>query len=338
MNLKEQSQTVGTDKTPVNTYVAPDWLIPVKETNVPIEFAEQQLKVFWLADEIKVEKDIQDMRVNLTPAEKHGVITTLKLFSLYETHAGDEYWGTRFKRMFDGAEFHRMASVFAMFELAVHQPFYSKINELLYLDTPEFYTSYTQDPDLASRMQYISDIIDDPDDLVSLAGFSMVEGVILYSNFAYLKHFQSQGKNRISNIVRGINFSVRDENIHSQAGAWAFKYKLEKLGTTETQKQVIKDKILKLADTLLEHEVAIINKVFALGEQEGVSVLQLVNFVKSRINECLIALGYDPIYEVTYNPIAEWFYKGINNYQFTDFFQGIGREYNRNWDEESFVW
>jgi ribonucleotide reductase beta subunit family protein with ferritin-like domain len=48
------------------------------------EEAEQQLSVFWLADEIKVEKDIQDMRVNLTPAERHGVITTLKLFSLYE--------------------------------------------------------------------------------------------------------------------------------------------------------------------------------------------------------------------------------------------------------------
>jgi ribonucleoside-diphosphate reductase beta chain len=293
----QQTHVIDTSTLPEGTYTVPDWLVPVKETNVPIEFAEQQLSVFWLADEIKVEKDIQDMRVNLTPAERHGVITTLKLFSLYETHAGDEYWGNRFKSMFDGAEFHRMASVFAMFELAVHQPFYSKINELLYLDTPEFYTSYTQDPDLASRMQHIAEIINDPDDLVSLAGFSMVEGVILYSNFAYLKHFQSQGKNRISNIIRGINFSVRDENIHSQAGAWAFKYKLDKLGGTDGQKQYIKDKIIKLADTLLKHEIAIINKVFALGTQEG-----------------------------------------INNYQFVDFFQGIGREYNRNWDEDAFVW
>lgn len=91
------------------------YLLPVEEYKEPIEFANKQLQIFWLPDEVKVEKDIQDVLVNFTPAERHGVITTLKLFSLYETHAGDEYWGGRFKKMFDGAEFHRMAAVFAMF-------------------------------------------------------------------------------------------------------------------------------------------------------------------------------------------------------------------------------
>jgi ribonucleoside-diphosphate reductase beta chain len=184
-------------------------LIPVEKEKQAVEFANQQLKIFWLPDEIKVEKDIQDVLVNMTPAEKHGVISTLKLFSLYETHAGSEYWGSRFKNMFDGAEFHRMASVFSMFELAVHQPFYNKINELLHINTPEFYLEYQQSPVLVERMKHVDEIINDPDDLVSLAGFSMVEGVILYSSFAFLKHFQSQGKNRLMSIVRGINFSVR---------------------------------------------------------------------------------------------------------------------------------
>ena len=55
-----------------------------------IKFATEQLKIFWLPDEIKVEKDVQDILVNMTPAEKHGVITTLKLFSLYELFAGSE--------------------------------------------------------------------------------------------------------------------------------------------------------------------------------------------------------------------------------------------------------
>ena len=77
------------------------YLLPINERQEPIDFAEQQLKVFWTADEVKVEKDIQDVLVNFTEAEKHAVITTLKLFSIYETHAGDEYWGERFKKMFD---------------------------------------------------------------------------------------------------------------------------------------------------------------------------------------------------------------------------------------------
>jgi ribonucleotide reductase beta subunit family protein with ferritin-like domain len=42
------------------------YLIPVTERKEPIAFAEQQLKIFWLPDEIKVEKDIQDILVNFS--------------------------------------------------------------------------------------------------------------------------------------------------------------------------------------------------------------------------------------------------------------------------------
>jgi ribonucleoside-diphosphate reductase beta chain len=320
------------------------YLLPINERQEPVEFADQQLKVFWLPDEIKVEKDIQDVLVNFTPAEKHAVITTLKLFSIYETHAGSEYWGGRFKNMFNGAEFHRMASVFSMFELAVHAPFYNKINQLLHIDTPEFYTSYLNDPVLKQRVEHIGEIIDHKDDLISLAAFSMVEGVILYSQFAFLKHYQSQGKNKLMNVVRGINFSVRDENLHSAGGAWAFKYKLEQLKQElsseafELHKSAIESQVRLVAQKLYEHECQIIAKLFEQGEIKGITAHQLENFVQSRINECLKQLGFAKEYDVQYNPIAEYFYKGINNYQFNDFFSGQGREYNRNWDQSGFVW
>lgn len=316
-------------------------LLPINENNEPVEFADKQLKIFWLPDEIKVEKDVQDVLVNFTEAEKHAVITTLKLFSIYETHAGDEYWGGRFKNMFDGAEFHRMASVFAMFELAVHAPFYNKINQLLHIDTPEFYMSYLDSDILKERVKHISEIIDDPDDLVSLAAFSMVEGAILYSSFAFLKHYQSQGKNKLMNVVRGINFSVRDENLHSTAGAWAFKYKLNKLGKgplVDAYKENIEQKIRVVARKIYDHECQIIAMLFEKGKIEGITAHQLENFVQSRINECLKQLGFAKEYDVKYNPIAEWFYKGINDYTFNDFFSGMGNQYHRNWDQSAFTW
>jgi ribonucleotide reductase beta subunit family protein with ferritin-like domain len=319
-------------------------LLPINERQEPVEFADQQLKVFWLPDEIKVEKDVQDVLVNFTPAEKHAVITTLKLFSIYETHAGSEYWGGRFKSIFDGAEFHRMGSVFSMFELAVHAPFYNKINQLLHIDTPEFYTSYLNDPVLKQRVEHIGEIIAHPDDLISLAAFSMVEGVILYSSFAFLKHYQSQGKNKLMNIVRGINFSVRDENMHSVGGAWCFKYRLEQIKSTmsdvefEEYTASIEKQVREVAQKLYEHECQIIHKLFEQGEIKGITAHQLENFVQSRVNECLKQLGFSKQYDVKYDPISSWFYKGINDYQFNDFFSGQGREYNRNWDELGFVW
>jgi ribonucleotide reductase beta subunit family protein with ferritin-like domain len=36
-------------------------LLPIEEYKEPVEFANEQLKIFWLPDEVKVEKDIQDV-------------------------------------------------------------------------------------------------------------------------------------------------------------------------------------------------------------------------------------------------------------------------------------
>lgn len=88
----------------------------------PIEFANKQLEVFWTADEINVENDIHSIRVDMDEAERHGVLTTLRLFTLYELRAGGDYWRDVFPNIFPRPEFARMASVFSMFELAVHAP------------------------------------------------------------------------------------------------------------------------------------------------------------------------------------------------------------------------
>jgi ribonucleotide reductase beta subunit family protein with ferritin-like domain len=316
--------------------VVPNYLLPIVQYPEAIKFADEQLKVFWLPDEIKVEKDIQDVLTNFTEAEKHAAITTLKLFSIYETHIGDEWWSGRFKQMFPYASIHRMAAVFSMFELAVHSPFYNKINELLNIDTPEFYLTYLDSPALCERVKYIGKMIKHENDAVALAAFSLIEGVILYSSFAFLKHYQSQGKNKLANVVRGINFSVRDENLHSLAGAWAFKIKTQDCTKEELEK--IKELVIETSNQILEHEKQIISMLFEKGKIEGITATQIENFVKSRINECLNNLGFKSIHEISYNPIAEYFYKGINDYQFNDFFAGIGREYNRNWSEVDFVW
>ena len=164
----------------------------------------------------------------------------------------------------------------------------------------------------------------------------MVEGVILYSSFAFLKHFQSQGKNKLMNLVRGINFSLRDENLHAVAGAWCFKLKTKDY--TKEQLEAVEAKIIEGAQKLYEHEKEIIKMTFAEGKIEGITEHQLDNFVQSRINECLKQLGFKKLYDVKYNPISEWFYKAINDYSFNDFFSGMGSQYHRNWDETAFVW
>lgn len=311
-------------------------LIPIYDDQTVVEFAEKQLGVFWLADEIKVEKDVQDVLTNFSPAEKHAVVEILRLFALYETHVGDEWWSGRFKRMFDSADWHRMASVFSMFELAVHAVFYQKINELLYVNTEDFYRETEKDAELRQRIDHINSIINSADDKVALGGFCMVEGVVLYSQFAFLRHYQSQGKNKLLNVNRGIVFSVRDEAIHSLATAYAFKVKMQ--NATEEEKQSVEQQVKRIAELIYEHECVLISRLFSKGKIEGITAHQLEEFTKSRINTCFRDMGLQKVYDVPYDPISSWFYKGINDYQFNDFFSGQGREYNRNWSEDSFNW
>jgi ribonucleotide reductase beta subunit family protein with ferritin-like domain len=305
-----------------------------------IEFAEMQEDVFWGANEIDVDKDIQDMLVNMEEAEIHGVVTTLKLFTLYELKAGNEYWGGRFKRMFPRHDLRQMAATFAYTELGIHAPFYNKINKALNLDTDEFYTDYVNDPVLKERMDFVDGLVSHECDLTSLAGFSLVEGAVLYSAFTYLKSFQANGQNKMINVVSGINFSVRDENLHCVAGAWAFRELLaEKLAAgQEVNRPVLVNRIRCVAEALKEHEFRIIDMLFAKGPVKGINANDMKRFVESRINVCLKELGLDGMYTVVTNPIAEWFYKDINMQKFGDFFASVNANYNRNWREGGFLW
>lgn len=307
----------------------------------------QQLENYWMPTEPKVEKDIHCILTEMTEEERHGIITCLKLFTLYELVVGDEYWGGRFKRMFPRPEFRRMAAAFQFFELSVHAPFYNDINNLLGLATDEFYSSYVKDPILKERMDFIDEIVskkgDITDDLMSLAVFSLVEGAVLYSSFAYLKSYQTNGKNKIGAIVSGVDFSVRDENLHSVGGAMSFKIAVEEILKdgilTGDQIEEFKEKVRSSAKVLADHEFRIIDMIFEKGDKDNMKE-SMKQFVMSRVNLCLQNLGIKSIFsydEIGQNKVATWFYANINMPTIHDFFVNLGSQYNRDWSETEFI-
>lgn len=303
-----------------------------------VKYAETQRSVFWTPEEINVEKDIQDLRVNMTEAEKHGVITVLKLFTLYELLVGTEYWGGVVATNFPRPDIEMMANAFGFFEINVHAPFYNKLNEAMLLNTDEFYESYVEDEVLSERIDFINKAASSDDLLYSLATFSMLEGAVLYSSFAFLKSFQSQGKNLLNNVVRGINFSVRDENLHAEAGAWLFRTLLSESDLSDEQFAELEEKIRCTALDVFEHEDRIIEMIFEKGDIPGINARDMKRFVASRIDLCLDNLNVKSVFGMDNleNPIADWFYSGVNGTQFGDFFNGVQSEYNRNWDSEGF--
>lgn len=302
----------------------------------------------WTAKEIEVEKDKQDMLVNVNDAAKHAITTGLKLFTRYEMFAGTEYWMGRIMRAFPRPEIQRLASVNGMMELHVHAVFYNKLNEALGLDTDEFYTSYVNDPVLNTRVQFLDKYVDSKDDLLSVAVFSLMEGAILFSNFALFKSFQSNGNNMIGNTVRGIDQSVVDEGLHQIGGAMLFRKAIEEWKSILSPEAFVKmwkslcNKIRRAAKKLAEHEFRISEMLMSKGDiGTGITLKGLIQFVMSRVNLCLNDLGVPVLFtkkQIGENPIAEWFYGGVQKFQMNDFFVGQGREYSSHWREEDFEW
>lgn len=313
---------------------------------IALEFAKQQAEIFWLPDEIEVEKDLHDLKTNFSESEYHGVISTLKLFTIYELSVGNDYWQNYITKLFPRPDIQRMATTFAFMEIGVHAPFYNKINEVLGLDTDEFYNSYKEDVVLTNRMAWIGKRTEKVDTiynmLKSVGVFSMIEGAVLYSSFAFLKHFNSAGKNKLININAGINFSAIDETLHSQAGAWLFRTLLQEAEEdgqiSTTQLNLLIHELEDTAKVILEHESIIIDKIFEKGAIKGITENQLKHFVESRLDICIENLGFKGIFKPTYNPIAKWFYKDLESSTLHDFFSSTGNDYNRNWIEGKFQW
>lgn len=307
-----------------------------------LEYEEIQQDIGWTAKEIAVEDDLNDLKLKMSDGARHGILHTLKLFTEYELIAGSEWWSGYFCKHFPRAEFQRMGTEFARTELCIHAPFYNKINEVLMINTPEFYNSWKKDPVLSERMAFIGKHVTGSDILLALAVFSMIEGAVLYSSFAFLKSFKKGGQNLIPNIISGINFSVRDENLHSEAGAWVFRTLLKESNLSSAEIEDLTSDIATAVMYISSHESEIINQIFNEGGIEGITSEQLESFVSHRLRICLSNLGMQNHISIGEYPedttIQDWFYDDINSVRAVDHFSTISSGYSRNWSESKFEW
>jgi ribonucleotide reductase beta subunit family protein with ferritin-like domain len=308
------------------------------------KLANDQIHAFWPWDEPKVENDIADLRSKCTQAEREGILYYLKMFTHYERRAGDDFWSGRFLKVFKRPEFQRMGSMNAAVENNSHAPFYNEINVQLFVNTPEFYSSWKLDPILKERMSFIGKIVNSKDDLISLAGFTFIEGLALYSAFAYFKHFQVQacGKNLITQICRGISQSVSDENMHAIGCATAYRIVLQERNLTPEERAALSAINRQSALAAYEHERHIVSVVFGFGDQGGITEGNMVSFLKRRTNLCLAQIDEPPLFsedEIEDDFIESWFYENINSLSVHDFFTGSGSEYHIEWSRAAFdVW
>lgn len=301
-------------------------------------FQDIQQAGFWTANEVALDKDVQPLMTELTEAEKHGVFTVLKLFTLYELRA-DDFWSNQVKNMFPRPEIQELAQLYGAVELSVHRRVYDKLNQLLFLSNDDFYGSYKQTPVMKERMEFLDKTLESDDKLLKLATFSFMEGVILFSSFSFLMHFRANGKNKLPNIGLAVKLSSSDESLHAKTSAWLFRTLRQEMkdeGISENEN--LEQKIYEIAEYVREHEHEIAKIIFQEGKIDGITETQMQHYIDSRIDFILVNLGLKKVHNVKYNPISDWFDKVSEAYQYVDFFAGQGSSYSRGWNSEGFVW
>ena len=297
----------------------------------------KQQQAHWIHTEVPMMSDINDWKQNLNETEKNIIGSILKGFAQTETVVND-YWTGLVTKWFRKPEIIAMATTFGAME-TIHAEAYSLLNEELGLDD---FSEFLEDETTMAKIETLMDVRDSFNGEInwherakSLAIFSaFTEGVNLFSSFAVLLSFKM--RNKLKGVGQIVEWSIRDESMHSEAGCWLFKTLIKEnphLDTPELEAAINEAALLSL-----QLELDFIEKVYELGDLEGCSKYNLTNFIKNRVNTKLADLGYNPIVgDVDMTAVNEmkWFDALSAGKQHTDFFANRVTNYSKGhleWD------
>jgi ribonucleoside-diphosphate reductase beta chain len=309
-------------------YYKPYWYPEVQE------FTKGQQRAHWLPEEVPLASDVNDWKIKLTEPEKNLIGNILKSFAQTEIHVGNDYWVDKVAMGYHIPEIQEMAVTFASME-CIHAEAYARLNEELGLDDFE---AFLEDEASAAKIERL---LNTPNETLeekaqSLAIFSaFTEGVNLFSSFAILMSFQL--RNLMKGTAQIIEWSVRDESLHSQAGCWLFRTLLKEQPHLNTDE--LRSKVTEACHLSVQLEFNFIDKAFEMGAVEGLNVDQLKNFIKARANEKMIELGYHAVYnDIDPNLLKqmEWFGHLTSGKTHQDFFAGRVTSYSKStadWDD-----
>jgi ribonucleoside-diphosphate reductase beta chain len=304
------------------------------------DFWLKQQQSHWLHTEVPMMSDINDWKQNLTETEKNIIGSILKGFAQTETVVND-YWSNLVTKWFRKPEIIAMSVCFANME-TVHAEAYSLLNEELGLDD---FSEFLEDETTMAKIEALMNVRDGHNNAVnyaevarSLAIFSaFTEGVNLFSSFAILLSFKL--RNKLKGVGQIVEWSIRDESLHSEAGCWLFKQLL--VDNPELNTPELKISVEEAAKLSLKLELDFIDRVYIMGDLEGCYKYDLVNFIKHRVNTKMKDLGYDPIIEDIDNDSVikmRWFDNLSGGKQHSDFFATRVTNYSKGvqkWDAES---
>lgn len=266
-------------------------LMNPRVTYAPFEYEqaykywELQQQSHWLHTEIAMAGDISDWKMVLNDAERNVIGNILKGFTQSEVFI-QEYWCQMVGKWFKKPEIQMMAATFSSFE-SIHAVSYAYLNQSLGL---EDFSAFLHEPTAKAKIdRLIATKGKSKEEIAkSIAIFSAFnEGVNLFSSFAVLLNFSRT--NKMKGLGQIIAFSIKDESLHSEAGCWLFRTLVKEYPEIFTDE--LKKDLYDAARLTVELEDNFIDKVFELGDIEGITAKDLKQFIRHRCNTKLEDIG-----------------------------------------------
>lgn len=291
-------------------------------------FWDQNVKQFWLPEEISVSKDLKTW-ADLSESEKELYKKVLAGLTLLDTKQGNNGVPSMMS-LTDNLQRKAVLSFMGTME-EIHAKSYSSIFMTL-LTTPqieELFNWIETEPTLQKKADLILVQYENTNDQRSLY-LSMVTSVFLesflfYSGFFYPLYLAGQGKMVASGEI--ISLILRDESLHGKYIGLLAQEIYDSFN--DEDKLELKDNVYKIFKNLMDNEIEYTKKIY----NESGLVEEVITFLQYNANRALENLGFDKYYEVgEINPIV---LNGLSTETKShDFFSTKGNGYQKGIYEE----
>lgn len=294
-----------------------------EDDNFTQAFWEQNVKQFWLPEEISVSKDLKIWN-QLGEAEKNLYKKVLGGLTLLDTKQANNGIPSMMS-LTDNLQRKAVLSFMGTME-EIHAKGYSSIFTTL-LSIPEIdeiFNWIETEPTLQRKAELVLAQYENTNDneglYLSMATSVFLESFLFYSGFYYPLYLAGQGKMTASGEI--ISLILRDESLH---GKYIGLLAQEIFATFSDDKKIeLKKKVISILELLMQNEINYTNTIYKnTGLEQDV-----INFLKYNANRALENLGYEKIYpEVSINPIV---LNGLSTETKThDFFSTKGNGYQK---------
>jgi len=306
-----------------------------KPFNYPwaFEMYKKQQQMHWMPEEVPLQDDIKDYKEKLTPENKALVDNIFRFFTQADVDVCCGY-AKHYLPTFKQPEVRMMLVSFAAME-AVHQEAYSLLLETLGKSDDE-YQKFTEIQAMSDKHDYLTDfnMRDKHEMAKTMAVYSgFTEGVQLFSSFAILLNFPRH--NLMKGMGQIVTWSIRDETLHVEGMSKLFRTFIAENPELWTDK--LKYEVYCAAERVVELEDSFIDVCFDNADIEGLTAVEVKEYIRYIADRRLLGLGMKAIFHSTENPLP-WLDQQINAVEHTNFFENRATEYAKsttqgNWQD-----